>query len=85
MALKTSETIVINCSINPKEYDDWIVSWKHVWNGVFIRSFPSVVKNKTSTLELPHCDYKDTGEYICTLKTQDAEFYDTVFVSILGK
>jgi hypothetical protein len=34
----TYETIQINCTLNPKQYGHWTFSWKHYWNGVFIRT-----------------------------------------------
>jgi hypothetical protein len=67
VAYSTYETIQINCTLNPKRYANWTFSWKHYWNGVFVRTLEYTITDSIAVLDLPFCDYADNGEYTCTL------------------
>jgi hypothetical protein len=81
---RTYETIQINCTLNPKRYANWTFSWKHYWNGVFIRTLEYTITDNITVLDLPFCDYADNGEYTCTLHVDGDDFAATSFVHVQG-
>ena len=84
VAYSTYETIQINCTLNPKRYANWTFSWKHYWNGVFIRTLEYTITDNIAVLDLPFCDYADNGEYTCTLHVDGDDFAATSFVHVQG-
>ena len=41
--------------------------WKHVFNGIVIRSLDGFVDNRLGYLQISHCGYQDAGKYICSI------------------
>jgi hypothetical protein len=80
----TYETIQINCTLNAKRYANWTFSWKHYWNGVFVRTLEYTIRDNIAVLDLPFCDYADNGEYTCTLHVESGDFAATSFVRVQG-
>ena len=80
----TYETIQINCTLNPKQHRNWTFSWKHYWNGVFIRTLEYTITDNIAVLDLSFCDYTDNGEYTCTLHVEGGDFAATSFVHVQG-
>lgn len=59
-----SEEIEITCNVSKNNLNASHV-WIHSFGGVEIRSLYGKVHDGMSTLQIPFCDYRDTGTYTC--------------------
>jgi len=62
----TSQNIKLICTIEAHDDNVWDNTWNHYRGGVYIRSLNGSVSTGVSSLDLRHCDYQDTGTYICS-------------------
>jgi len=62
----TSQNIKLICTIEAHDDNVWDNTWNHYRGGVYIRSLNGSVSTGVSSLDLRHCDYQDTGQYICS-------------------
>jgi hypothetical protein len=64
---KTSNTAIIRCIHEHIENMAVLLHWNHYVNGFHIRRLNGSSFGNYSTLSLQFCDYRDAGEYTCSV------------------
>ncbi|VDI38721.1 Hypothetical predicted protein [Mytilus galloprovincialis] len=65
MVYNTSNVIELTCHVSHQNVSNFSNTWIHFYGGIEIRTLQGKVENSLSKLQIPFCDYRDTGTYTC--------------------
>ncbi|XP_071141587.1 MAM domain-containing glycosylphosphatidylinositol anchor protein 2-like [Mytilus edulis] len=65
MVYNTSNVIELTCHVSHQNVSNFSNTWVHFYGGIEIRTLQGKVENSLSKLQIPFCDYRDTGTYTC--------------------
>lgn len=63
----STKSVSLHCSAFGKTSLFGFSPWMHTVNGYFVRHIVGETKGYTLTLLIQSCNYKDSGQYICSL------------------
>ena len=81
----TSQSIKLICTIDGYGTKVWNNTWYHNRGGVYIRSLDGLVTTGVSSLDIRHCDYQDTGTYICSWTSKGVNVSASTDLIVYGR
>lgn len=84
MVYNTSNVIELTCRVSHQNVLNFSNTWIHFYGGIEIRTLRGKVENSLSKLQIPFCDYRDTGTYTCRWSSSSATHSSSSEIYVRG-